>query len=116
MRTSTFAVFATTLILSASAFAAPSVTPNAGASATVPVQTVRGNAYKMHLGDMAQYKGDYLTDTGRLRVSFEGRKLYAAIGNEQKTEIVPVADNTFVTRDEQTRIVFDALPNASLGR
>jgi hypothetical protein len=113
MRTSTLLVLACSFLASACAVAAPSVTANTGEGA-MPSQTVRGNSYKMHLGDMAQYKGDYFTDAGRMRVSFENRKLYAAIGNEQKAEIVAVADNTFITRDEQTKIVFDPIANTSL--
>lgn len=106
MRASFIALVASTVVLSASAIAAPSVTPNTGEGA-ITTQTVRGTVYKMHLSDMAEYKGDYLTDTGRLRVSFEKRKLYAVIDNEAKTEILPVANNTFVTRDESTKIIFD---------
>lgn len=112
MRAITVFIATAALALSATAMANPSVTPNTTNNGDIQVQHVRGSAYKIHMSDMAAYKGDYTTNAGNLRVSLEQRKLFAQIGGDAKAELVPVSENIFVTRDEQTKIVFDPLPFA----
>lgn len=93
--------------MSAAAHANPSVTPNTQDSTAIQVQHVYGSSYKLHLRDMPAYKGDYSTNAGHMRVSLTKNKLYAQIGDEEKSELMPVAPNVFVTRGEQTKVVFD---------
>lgn len=99
--------------LSASAFAAPAITPDAGSSAMVAVQTIQGSSHKMLQSEADAVTGVYnLTDGQTLRVSFEQRKLFAALG-ERKAEIVPAGQNAFVSRGGDMKLVFDQLPFAS---
>jgi hypothetical protein len=110
MRTPSLYLLALAFAFSSTALAAPSVTPASAEADAIPLQTVHGKSYKVPYGLLALYKGEYRTDKGEvLRVSFEHRKLFASIDRQTKVELVPVADNTFVTRDEQNKIVFDPL-------
>lgn len=61
--------------------------------------------------DEARYtRGEYALDDGRsLKVTSERYRLYANLDGKVD-EMVPVAENTFVTRDGSTRIVFDRVP------
>jgi hypothetical protein len=100
--------------LSASAFAAPAtVTPDAGSAATVPVQTIQGAHHTLHAEDVNGVVGRYqLSDGQALRVSFQHRKLFADVGN-RKTELVPAGRNTFVSLDDDMKLVFDQQASAN---
>jgi hypothetical protein len=99
--------------LSASAFAAPTITPDAGSPAMAAVQTIQGSNHKVRPAEAAGVTGVYdLSDGQILRVSFEQRKLFAEVG-ERKSEIVPAGQNAFVSRNGDMKLVFDQLPFAT---
>lgn len=114
MRTATLLAILGAVSLSASAVAAPTaITPDAGSTALVSVQTIQGQQHKMPAADADAVTGVYhLTDGQTLRVSFEQRRLFAEMANH-KTEIVPAGDNTFVSRSDDMKLVFDQLPFAN---
>ena len=112
MRTLTLLTILGAVSLSASAFAAPSVTPDASSSA-MNVQLIPGSSYKLRPVEFDGVQGTYNLANGQtLKVSAEHRKLYAEIG-QNKTELVAVAQNTFVSRDEDMKLVFDQIPFAT---
>ena len=113
MRTLTLLTILGAVSLSASAIAAPSVTPDAGSSAITSVQLVPGTSYKLRPVEFDGVQGTYSLANGQtLKVTAEHRKLYAEIG-QQKAELVAVAENTFVSRDEDMKLVFDQIPFAT---
>ena len=113
MRTLTLLTLLGAATLSASALAAPSVTPDAGSSAMVAVQLIPGTSYKLRPVEFDGVQGTYNLANGQtLKVSAEHRKLYAEIG-QNKAELVAVAENTFVSRDEDMKVVFDQIPFAN---
>ena len=99
--------------LSASAFAAPTSTPDAGSSAMVTVQTIQGAIPNMRQADADSVTGVYgLSDGQILRVTFRQHKLFAAVG-ARKAEIVPAGQHAFVSRSGDMKLVFDQLPLAN---
>jgi hypothetical protein len=104
-------------ILGAAALSAPAVagpaalTPDAGSTAMAAVQTgIQGRHHALRSGDVADVVGSYDLSNGQtLRVSFAQRKLFAEMGGS-KTEIVPAGQRTFVSHNEDTKLVFDQLP------
>lgn len=114
MRASTLLTFLGAVTLSVSAFAAPpSVTPDAGSTAMVSVQTIQGQHRKYTPADVDGIVGSYkMSDGQTLRVSLEQRKLFAEVG-ERKTEIVAAGPATFVSRADDLTLVFEQLPFAS---
>lgn len=101
--------------LSASAFAAPaSVTPDAEGSAIASVAVTASTAsYKLRPFELNGVQGSYALADGRtLHISSEHRRLYAELDNA-RAEIVPVAENTFVSRDDGMQLRFDQIPFAS---
>lgn len=100
--------------LSASALAAPAVAPDATASSGMPVAVVSGAQYKLRPIEFEGVQGVYNLSNGQiLRVSSAQRKLYAELDGQGKAEIVPVAENTFVSREDATTLVFDQIPFAT---
>jgi hypothetical protein len=97
--------------VSLSALAAPASTEvNTEAVSSVHVA---GATYKLRPFEFDGVQGVYWLADGRtLRVSSAHHKLYAELG-QAKTELVPVAQNTFVTIDESTRLQFDQIPFAT---
>ena len=113
MRTLTLLTILGAVSASASALAAPSVTPDAGSSAMVAVQLVPGTSYKLRPAEFDGVQGSYNLANGQtLKVSADHRKLYAEIG-QSKTELIAVAQNTFVSRDDDMKLVFDQIPFAT---
>ena len=113
MRTLTLLTLLGAATLSAAALAAPSVTPDAGNTAMAAVQLVPGTPYKLRPVEFDGVQGTYKLDNGQtLKVSAEHRKLYVEIGRN-KAELVAVAENTFVSRDEDMKVVFDQIPFAN---
>lgn len=112
MRTLTLLTILGIASLSASALAAPSVTPDAG-NCSMAVQLVPGTSYKLRPAEFDGVLGRYSLSNGQtLKVTAEHRKLYAEIG-QSKAELVAVAKNTFVSRDEDMKLVFDQIPFAT---
>jgi hypothetical protein len=100
--------------VSASAFAAPANTQDMEGAAVASVPVVGSSAtYKLRPFEFDGVTGVYSLSDGRnLRIVAEHRKLYAQIGTA-KNEIVPVAQNRFVTRDDSLRLDFDQIPFAT---
>jgi hypothetical protein len=112
MRTPTLMTLVAALALSASAYAAPSVTPDATSAAIASVN-VTGTSYKLRPLEFDGVQGVYNLSNGQvMKVSAEHRKLYMEL-NGAKSEIVPVAQNTFVSREDDTKLVFDQIPFAT---
>jgi hypothetical protein len=112
MRTKLVLTLLAAATLSASAFAAPGASElNSAAVSSVPVIGAHAT-YKLRQFDFDGVQGVYALSDGRnLRITAEHRKLYAQIGAE-KSEIVPVEQNRFATRDDSLRITFDQIPFA----
>jgi hypothetical protein len=99
--------------LSLSAFAAPSATQDATTEAMATVPVVGNAQYKLRPFEFDGVQGSYSLADGRtLRVSSAHHKLYAELG-ATKTEIVPVAQNVFASRDAGMRLQFDQIPFAT---
>jgi hypothetical protein len=113
MRTPTLMTLAGALALSASAFAAPSTTP-AATSAAIASVNVNAPAYKLQAVEFEGVQGVYKLSNGQvMRVSAEQRKLYMELDGGARSEIVAVGQNTFVARQDDTRLVFDQIPFAT---
>ena len=114
MRTSTLLAILASVTLSSAALAAPpAVAPAASNAAIMSVQTIQGQPHALRAGEVDGITGTYhLADGQTLRVSYEQRRLFAEMG-KRKSEIVPVAPNTFAARGDAFRLVFDELPFAS---
>jgi hypothetical protein len=112
MRTYTLLPLLAAMALSASAMAAPAaVTPDA--AGVMAVQTIAGSAYKLRPAEFEGVQGSYGLSNGQtLRVWSAHRKLYADVG-QTTAELVPVASNVFVSRNEDIKLVFDQVPFAT---
>lgn len=113
MRTAALlALFATTTLSGAAFAAPPAVAPAASNAAVLSVQTIAGRLPTLRASDVDDLVGTYrLPDGQTLRISFEQRRLFAELG-QRKTEIVPVAPNTFAARGDALQLVFEELPFA----
>lgn len=96
------------------AFAAPAANQDAGSGAMTSVPVVATTSiYKLRPFEFDGVQGMYGLDDGRvLKVSARHRKLYAAIG-DHNAEIVPIAPNTFATRDQSMTVRFNEIPFAT---
>lgn len=113
MRAHTLLTFLGAAALSASAIAGPAVPPDASGTSVMSV-SVPGSAYKLNQIEFEGVKGVYRLDNGQmLRVSTAKRKVWAEIDGGGKTELVPVAQNTFIALEDNARIEFDELPFAT---
>ena len=111
MRTPTLMTLVGALALSASALAAPPVTPDATSIASV---NVSAPAYKLRPIEFDGVQGVYRLSNGQvMKVSAAHRKLYMELDGGARSEIVPVAQNTFIAREDDTRLVFDQIPFAT---
>lgn len=115
MRMHTLVIALGAAVLSASALAAPpNSTADAGSAAMVPAQTVNGSSYKQRPVEFDGVQGSYDLSNGEtMRISSQHRKLYAQIGGRGKAELVAVAPNVLVSRDDSLRLTFDQLPFAA---
>lgn len=115
---SQLAIAATTLLLAATASAAPAPAPassnsDQADSALVTVQTIAGTAYRVPTADAAALAGTYPLSNGEsMRVSYEGSRLYAALGS-RKTELVPAGGSSFAARGTAMLLTFDQVPFAT---
>jgi hypothetical protein len=100
---------ALTLIGAAAVSFAASAAPAHGNTQAVAAVNVTASAthYNPTYSELEGVKGAYVLADGRtLRVSGNNYRLYAEVDG-QKTEIVPVAANTFASRDDGLRLVFN---------
>lgn len=99
--------YALTLIAAAAvSFSASAAPANSPSVAAVNVTATATHYIPTH-SEVDSVKGSYALADGRtLRVSGNNYHLYAEVGG-QKTEIVPVAPNSFASRDDELRLVFD---------
>ena len=75
--------------------------------------------YRLMPGDFNDFKGAYAMSNGQTMVLRQyGRTLFAEIGDEPRTEIIPAARNQFVSVDEQLKMTlnrnFDGLVKGEL--
>ena len=90
----------------ASVLAAP---PSAPAGQSMSEIRIYGTnpAYHVRPGEADQVKGVYLLDNGTaFRVSNERRKVFAQFGQANPVEMVPVAENLFVSADRRITMEF----------
>lgn len=84
-----------------SALAAPQTSQNEQSMSSIQVPGVTAT-YKLQPGQIDELKGVYKLDNGiTLKVSNVRRKLYAQLGERTMTELVPLADNVFVSPDQR---------------
>jgi hypothetical protein len=113
MRAHTILTFIGAVALSASAIAGPAVAPDASGTAVMSVN-VPGSSYKMNPAEFEGVKGTYRLANGQvMRVSTEHRKVWAEFDGSNKTRLVPVAQNTFIALEDQSKLEFDELPFAN---
>ena len=114
MRTLTLLTLLGAATVSASAFAAPPTANVDTANSTLmSVQTISAAKYKLTPVEFKGVQGRYTMDNGQmLQVSEDGHKLFAEIGNT-RSELLAVAENTFVARDADMKLVFDQIPFAT---
>lgn len=64
--------------------------------------------YRLDASHFDDFRGSYLLSNGqRLTLSAEGKRYYALIDGQPRTEIVPVRHDTFVARSSGMRLEFD---------
>jgi hypothetical protein len=98
-----------TLIAAAAVSSAASAAPaNNNVDATVAKVAVNAHGtYKPSPSELAGVQGGYALEDGRtLLVSARQNHLYADLGGG-RIEIVPVARNSFASRDDAVRVVFN---------
>ncbi len=67
--------------------------------------------YQPRADEVEQIKGMYRLDNGAtLKVQEQGRRLVARIGRHYVTEMVPVAENRYVSPDGRMTMQFRSLP------
>lgn len=100
MRTLTILSLAAALT-QASAFAAPQ-SPQ-GERSMPEIKVARAMpAYQLQPAQIDEIKGVYKLDNGAtLRVSNQHRRLFAQLGQRNLTELVPLAENRFVSPDQR---------------
>lgn len=101
-----------TASLSLSAFAEPSVKP-AGDVIQQHAEPLRENRlFRLTADEAHRMRGAYQLDDGRtVEVTSQRSRLFAQIDGRNE-ELVPVAENTFVSRDSRTRFAFNHVPFA----
>jgi hypothetical protein len=113
MRAHTILTLIGAMALSASAIAGPAVPPDASGTSVMSVN-VPGTAYKLTPAEFNGVAGSYkLANGSTLRVSTSQRKVWAEIDGANKTQLVPVAQNTFVALEDNSKVEFDELPFAT---
>ncbi|MGZ5199326.1 MAG: hypothetical protein ACXWC4_06095 [Telluria sp.] len=99
-----------TLIAAAAvSFTASAAPANTNVETSVASVAVSAHGtYKLSQSELAGVPGDYSLEDGRtLRVTAHQRHLYADLDGN-RTEIVPVARNSFASRDDAVRLVFNS--------
>lgn len=112
MRIQHVLAFSAAAILSASAYADPSI-PAASASAnTVTVQASPARNFRLSAVDATHMKGAFQLEDGRvITVSNQQAKLFVELDGKQE-ELVQVAPQRFITRETGARVAFDQVPYA----
>lgn len=107
------AVTLATVAFAATASAAPAPAAVDAGLPTMAVQTIAASSARLPAADVATLTGAYPLSNGEmLHVSFEGRRLYATLG-EQRTELLPAGGNRFVARGGAMAFTFDQIPFAT---
>jgi hypothetical protein len=98
-----------TLIATAAvSFTASAAPANTNVDTNVASVAVAAHHYKPSQSELAGVQGAYSLQDGRtLYVTAHQRHLYAELG-DTKTEIVPVARNSFASADDAVRLVFNS--------
>lgn len=100
MRTLTILSLAAALT-QASAFAAPQSPPSERSMPEIKVARVMPT-YQLQPAQIDEIKGVYKLDNGAtLKVSNLRRRLFAQLGQRNLTELVPLAENLFVSPDQR---------------
>ncbi len=101
-------------VLAASAFAEPTATtPVAAGSVAMEVQVIQRGSYKPTPSEINDVAGVYKLNNGSvMHITQEHRKLFAEIDGT-KTEIVPVAELSYASANNDLRMHFDQLPFAT---
>jgi hypothetical protein len=114
MRTLTLLAVLGAMSMSASALAGPAGASGSGDSSVISVQTIPGVSYKPRPAEIEGVQGTYSLSNGEvMKISTEHRRLWAEFNNKRKSELIPIAPNTFVARGDRTTIEFDQLPFAT---
>lgn len=88
------------------AFAAPQAPQAAPSLSEIQVTGVMPT-YQMQPQQVDEVTGVYTLDTGAtFKVSNVRRKLYAQLGGRNLTELVPLAENLFVSKDQRMTMEF----------
>lgn len=93
-------------LIGATAYAAPQ---SEQTEPTLGEIQVRGMSptYKPTAIEIAEVKGAYALDNGAtLKITNEHRRLYAQLGDRLVTELVPVAENRFVSPDQRMTVEY----------
>src|SRR5579875_1438807 len=112
MRTSQVLACAAAATLSVSAFAGGNGTsvPASQAAATVMVNGAPHSPYKLTRADAEHMVGTFKLDDGRLMVLTNKRSTLFADFDGKREELVPVAENRFVSRDTGAELTFNRVP------
>lgn len=93
-------------LVQATAFAAPQAQQAAPSLGEIQVRGVTPS-YKPRPMEIAEVKGNYAMDNGAsLKVTNKGNRIYAQLGQRLVTEMVPVAENLYVSPDQRMTMEF----------
>ena len=114
MKIQQLALFAVAATLSLSAFADPTIAPaanHADVAQKVAESAVREHgAYRLTADEATNMRGSFQLSDGRtLKVTAKRNRLYAELDGKAE-ELVPVSENTFVSRDSGMRVAFKHVP------
>lgn len=97
-------------VAQAPAMAAPQTPQSESSLSEIQVRSTMPT-YQMQPAQVDEVKGVYKLDNGAtFKVTNVQRRLFAQFGDRMLTELLPVADNRFVSRDQ--RMTMDFIPEA----
>ncbi|QJD98936.1 hypothetical protein HH212_01880 [Massilia forsythiae] len=113
MRIKNILAFTGAAVLSACAFAEPSIAPAANpATGSVLVQAKAGAGHRLTAQEAQGMRGAFRLADGRtLTLSSQRNKLFVDLDGKHE-ELVPVGDKRFVARDSGTLVAFNQVPYA----
>ena len=72
--------------------------------------------HRMFQGDFDEFKGAYDLANGKtLSLTVQGRRMFAEVDGQEKTEIVAAARNVFIALDEKMKITIEHEWNGDVG-